>query len=128
MSALSMIHKQRRLDQMFEINSTVKQQRVPMHVACWIQDNHDELWDIYCTINDIKPDWIMDKGDFASFCMCIARLSSIDSPHTGIGRVGGRNRVFDFGTVSQVQKVDELYKPGEEVINDDDDDECGELP
>ena len=72
--------------------------KVPKHVLNWADENYDGLWDAY---NQFKRDFavwpeIMDRGDFPSFCACIARLSSVDSPRTENGLAGGRDLPQDY--------------------------------
>jgi len=80
-------------------NSRETLQRVhqlPRHVIIWLEEHEDELVCIYDNLQAHEMPWIFDKADFCSFCACVARLSTIDSPRGPHGRVGGRLLVHDF--------------------------------
>lgn len=99
----------RREEHLFETDWILSStHRLPAHVRYWIGDNYDELWDVFTRLESYTDHipWIMDRMNFAAFCACAARLSSIDSPHTAMGRMGGRNRVYDFLSESASARAD----------------------
>jgi hypothetical protein len=83
---------------------------LPRHVSSWIEENFCVLWDMYSVLDDRfqRESCIFDKADFSSFCACIARLSTIDSPLGPHGLAGGRSLVYDFTRTSANQEADRV--------------------
>ena len=97
--ASSDFFKSLRESRLYDSTMRLKQLKVPLHVENWVTENYDELDDLYSLVmkHTEQCPWILDQSDFVSFCACIARLSAIDSPHSQIGRTGGRSLMFDIG-------------------------------
>lgn len=88
---------------------------IPMHVQHWILEHEDDLFAIY---DDTRSrlnhtPWIMNRATFSSFCACMARLSSIDSPMTMRGQSGGRRLPHDFMNSQRSGRADEYVRQHE---------------
>ena len=91
--------------------------KLPRHVVLWLENHNDvleRLYDLLCESIESHP-YILDKLDYPSFCACVARLSSVDSPATRQGLAGGRFLVHDFINESKVSLADKEVKSTFEV-------------
>ena len=104
--------------------------KLPRHVVLWIENHNDVLEGIYDLLRDSieSHPYILDKLDYPSFCACVARLSSVDSPTTRQGLAGGRFLVHDFINESKVSLADtevkSIFDANDQNDNDDASDSC----
>ena len=89
-----------------------KVHKLPNHVIKWIESREEVLESAYDTLMcmfDTYPS-IFDMADYTSFCACVARMSSIDSPKTPIGTAGGRILVHDMTNEDKIRKADQILR------------------
>lgn len=107
-------YNDRRLTHMYDTHEVLQRvHNVPRHVLKWMQDNHEGLWEAYNWFQEQFTMWpdIMDRGDFPTFCACMARMSGVDSTRTSVGRAGGRFFSRDYMSSKKNRAADlELWK------------------
>ena len=86
--------------------------KLPDHVIIWIESREEVLELAYDTLTNVFGNHpsIFDMADYTSFCACVARMSSIDSPKTPIGRTGGRILVHDILNADKTINTDVILK------------------
>lgn len=71
-----------RAERVFENAQRMRERFVlPTKVFNWMQENYDQLFQLYNLCRDFAETTsspILDRSDFHSFCACIARLSDVD--------------------------------------------------
>jgi hypothetical protein len=75
----------KRAERIFATDLQLTAMKLPKHVANWAFEYNDQLHEIYTMIKgycEQKSLYILDKANFANFCACLARLSSINAPRT----------------------------------------------
>lgn len=71
-----------RAERIFENAQRLRERFVmPTKVVHWMQENYDELMQLYSLCREFcenTSSLILDRSDFHTFCACIARLSTVD--------------------------------------------------